>query len=109
MVGMITIKKHDILRAFIILSMCYICMLYIIFPLIFFNLSSVKETGILYRIIRICCMPSTFILALVAVFILIYDLKKNTNEKHGRLVLICVIFGILAVLGYCGIMLGSCQ
>jgi hypothetical protein len=76
-------------------------MLYIIFPLIFFNLNSVKETGIFYQFICIYFMPSTFILGLVAVLILVFALKKDIiNEKHAWVVFICAVLGIFAVAAY---------
>jgi uncharacterized membrane protein len=46
-------------------------------------------------------MPSTFILGLVAVLILVFALKKDIiNEKHAWIVFICAVLGIFAVAAY---------
>jgi putative effector of murein hydrolase LrgA (UPF0299 family) len=51
-------------------------------------------------------MPTTLILGLAAIFILVRAMKKNTiNEKYMWVIFTYIILGILAVLGYCGIML----
>jgi putative effector of murein hydrolase LrgA (UPF0299 family) len=51
-------------------------------------------------------MPTTLILGLVAIFILVRAMKKKAiNEKYMWLIFTYIILGILAVLGYCGIML----
>jgi bacteriorhodopsin len=52
-------------------------------------------------------MPTTLILGLVAIFILVRAMKKKAiNEKYMWLIFTYIILGILAVLGYCGMMLG---
>jgi hypothetical protein len=61
--------------------------------------------NIFYEILRIYIKPTTLIFDLAAVFILIYTLKKKIVNKHMWVIFIFIIFGILAVLGYCGMML----
>ena len=98
---MMTMGKSRVIKILIFLSIFYVSLQYILYLFIVINIGNIS-----YEIFRIYIEPTTLILGLAAVVILIHTLKKKIiKEKYLWIIFFYIVFGILAVLGYCGMML----